>query len=586
MNNDNLRSEYMKEFENVVYRPPICSVTSIKDVYALFPNVQNGADAFIPNNFETDKNVTVTIMCRVANVRGNGKLVFIDAMFPSFTNVNSNECVLVPFIQLMIRPNSFRKCIVTASGGMLDETFSVKLLDVENPESHIQYVKNIGKSIRPLDEMYVTGKIGLSSTGEKTIDVINIIPIAFNTTVTHAVKKDKDKDANDSEMRLIDPWMKWLTTPKARYVHHVYDRFLENLHTLLKNTYSLTSIQVPHLVQTPSGANARPFTTVQNDDNMQLFLRIATEIELKMANIGGLSSSGVYTIGSQFRNEGIDSTHNPEFTSLEAYFRNMAFKDLINIQQYILSQCVKQHLDISYMTHDEYNSPDRNLRSQIRANYTPYTYNGELVYIDWFSEYPKLDFMGSLQSALKDIQLPSPNDLDTDEARKTLESILTTHKVHFDNTTSVAKMLDKLFDHLVLPKTCEPIRVDNNVYGTQKIVVPHIVYGHPKIMSPLAMECGSSGLTYRLETFVLGMEISNGYQELSNPKVQTANFESQQKFQASGDKEAMSSNTPFIRALETGMCPTIGWGLGIDRVIMFLTDSHNIRDILPFPLIK
>lgn len=304
-----------------------------------------------------------------------------------------------------------------------------------------------------------------------------------------------------------------------------------------------TEVFTPILQDRPGGANAKPFKTYHNDLNRDMVLRIAPELFLKQLVVGGMDR--VYEIGQQFRNEAIDRTHNPEFLSLEFYMAYADYNDLMKICEDLLSSLVF-HVKGTY----KFEYFNEKLNRQVNLDFTP--------------PFKRIDFMKELETHIGKF----PKAYESDEMVTFLNNALNSNGVDCEAPRTISRMLDKLAGHF-LESQCES---------------PTFLINHPLIMSPLAkFHREDSRITERFELFCNYFELSNAYTELNDPFIQRATFEKQMEDKKNGDEEAQEIDEEFISSLEFGLPPTGGFGLGIERLIMLLTNKPFIRDVLSFP---
>ncbi|KAF2659536.1 lysyl-tRNA synthetase [Lophiostoma macrostomum CBS 122681] len=307
-------------------------------------------------------------------------------------------------------------------------------------------------------------------------------------------------------------------------------------------------VQTPMMNKIAGGATARPFKTFHNELGMELFLRIAPELYLKELVVGGLER--VYEIGRQFRNEGIDLTHNPEFTTCEFY---MAFADMY---------------DIMDMTEELVSGLVKSVKGSYITKY--HTQSGEEYEVNWEKPWRRVEMIPELEKATGE-KFPPADTFHTEEANKFLRGVLKKMNLECSPPLTASRMIDKMVGEYI-EETC---------------VSPTFIMGHPEIMSPLAKYHRSiPGLCERFEAFVCKKEICNAYTELNDPFDQRMRFEEQANQKAQGDDEAQLIDETFCQALEYGLPPTGGWGMGIDRLVMFLTDHYSIKEVLTFPFMK
>ncbi|XP_022059036.1 lysine--tRNA ligase isoform X1 [Acanthochromis polyacanthus] len=403
----------------------------------------------------------------------------------------------------------------------------------------------INNKLRRGDIIGVRGNPGKTKKGELSIvpsEMFLLSPCLHMLPHLHFGLKDKETRYRQRYLDLIlNDYVRQKFITRAKIITYLRN-FLDQMGFL--------EIETPMMNIIPGGAVARPFITHHNELDMKLYMRIAPELYHKMLVVGGLDR--VYEVGRQFRNEGIDLTHNPEFTTCEFYMAYADYNDLMEITEKLLSGMVK-HITGGY-----------------KVTYHPDGPEGEAREIDFTPPFRRVSMTQELEKIMG-VKFPPTDSYDSDETRKFFDDLCAQKGVECPPPRTTARLLDKLVGDF-LEVEC---------------INPTFICDHPQIMSPLAKwHRSQKGLTERFELFVMKKEICNAYTELNDPIRQRELFEQQAKAKAEGDDEAMFIDEGFCTALEYGLPPTAGWGMGIDRLAMFLTDSNNIKEVLLFPAMK
>ena len=351
----------------------------------------------------------------------------------------------------------------------------------------------------------------------------------------------------DTDLRQRKRHLDLLTNSERRRVFRIRARVISEIRSYLDHQGFL-EVETPILTDGIGGANAAAFSTYHNVLDMKMSLRIAPELHLKTLVVGGYDR--VYEIGKQFRNEGIDPTHNPEFTSCEFYMAYADYIDLLTITKNLLSQTAGKATSMQ-------STSDLDVNDRLCA-----------AFID--KSYEEIEFIPALEIATG-AKFPDAAELtdDSDEAVKFLISLCEKSGTNI-NERKTSKLLDKLFSKLIEPE----------------LKLPTFVLHHPSCMCPLAKEHRSiKGISERFELFAGGIELVNAYTELNDPVEQQKQF-IKQKQSKKMTLEGCNIEKEFVDALEYGLPPTAGWGLGVDRFVMLLTKQSSIREVLLFPTMR
>ena len=388
------------------------------------------------------------------------------------------------------------------------------------------------------DVIGIIGFMGKSKRGELSIfanDIVLLSPCLHMLPKEHSGLVDIDTRTNQRYLDLI-------LNKKTRQTFRTRSKIISYIRRFLDER-DFMEVETPILDIKHGGATAKPFTTYHNGMKQGMYLRIAPELKLKELVVGGINR--VYEIGKQFRNEGIDGTHNPEFTSIELYCAYYDYHNLIELTQELLSTLV----------HKIFNSYS-----------TEITAGDSKREIDFSPPYRVIDMLPYLTEKTG---IEFPDDLSSSEFNTHLSKYFISNSISLPSALTTAKLIDKLVEHYIEPECWNPTFIIN----------------HPVVMSPLAKtHRDDPRLTERFELFVAGMELCNAYTELNNPAIQYSRFLEQQKYKQSGDDEAHVIDREFITTLEYGLPPTGGWGMGIDRLCMLLTDNiSSIKEVILFP---
>jgi len=346
---------------------------------------------------------------------------------------------------------------------------------------------------------------------------------------------EKFHGISDKEIRYRKRYLDLIMNSEVRKTFQVRSRVISLTRRFFEDKGFL-EVETPMMHPIAGGANAKPFVTHHNALDVDRYLRIAPELYLKRLIVGGFEA--VFEINRNFRNEGMDATHNPEFTSIEFYWAYKTYKDLIEITKEYF-QYLFEHLELPTLL--------------------PY---GDLkVNFDNFQEIPLIESLTTVGGVPADV---------VNDKEKILE-YLKANNIEAKDGMNLGQLQGELFDEFV----------------EEKLIDPTFITEYPVEISPLARRSDTNpDITERFELFIAGREIANAFSELNDPLDQLSRFEGQMAAKDSGDDEAHEMDSDFVEALSYGMAPTAGQGIGIDRLVMLLTNEHSIRDVLLFPAMK
>jgi lysyl-tRNA synthetase, class II len=445
--------------------------------------------AEITSNFEKFQGKEASVAGRIVKRREMGKLCFMDILDSSGK------------IQILLKDDSARDSAM-----------------------RIMRLTDVG------DILGVTGTIIKTQKGETSIEVKDLIMLSKSLRTL----PEKFHGLTDTEIRYRKRYLDLIMNPEVRHFFITRAKILRYMRNFL-DEMGFVEFETPVLQQTYGGANAKPFTTEYNALETTAFLRISDELYLKRLIIGGFEK--VYEVSKDFRNEDIDSTHNPEFTQIELYEAYKDYNDFMRLTEKMLSGLVKQ-LFGSY-------------KIQYQGKELDFTPPFKRLY--WVEE-------------LKEITGIDVSKITDEDAKKIIKD--EELDTHVKNAYHVA---DALFDKYLKPDLFEPV----------------FIVDFPAYMCPLTKDKrGKPHLSERFELYLAGKEEANCYSELTNPIEQRKKFEAQEEERKRGDDEAPPSDEDFLEAIEYGMPPTAGMGIAIDRLAMILTDNISIKEVIPFPAVK
>lgn len=433
---------------------------------------------------------------------------------------------------------------VTIAGRIMTKRIKGKVgfAHIQDVQGQIQiYVRrdNIGEEAYEIfkkadlgDIIGVSGMLMKTKVGELSIRVEKF------EILTKSLRPlpEKYHGLKDVEQRYRQRYLDLISSPESKQTFITRSRIIQSMRRYLDERGYL-EVETPMMHTIPGGAAARPFITYHNALDMQLYMRIAIELHLKRLIVGGLEK--VYEIGRVFRNEGISTKHNPEFTMIELYEAYADFTDIMNLTEDMVAHIAEEVLGTTVIQYGKH-----------EIDLTPKWKRVHMV--DAIKEYTGVDFW---------------QEMSTEEARRLAKE----HGVEINENMLYGHIVNEFFEQKV----------------EDKLIQPTFVYGHPVEVSPLAKKNAEDPrFTDRFELYIVGREHANAFTELNDPIDQRRRFEAQLKERELGNEEAHMMDEDFLEALEYGMPPTGGLGIGIDRLAMLLTNSPSIRDVILFPLMR
>lgn len=477
---------------------------------------------------------------KMNQLRDNG----IDPFGARFERTHQSQEVISAYQDLTKEELEEKAIEVTIAGRMMTKRGKGKagFAHLQDLEGQIQiYVRKdsvgddqyeIFKSSDLGDLIGVTGKVFKTNVGELSVKATSF------ELLTKALRPlpDKYHGLKDVEQRYRQRYLDLIVNPDSKHTFIARSKIIQAMRRYLDD-HGYLEVETPTMHSIPGGASARPFITHHNALDIPLYMRIAIELHLKRLIVGGLEK--VYEIGRVFRNEGVSTRHNPEFTMIELYEAYADYKDIMSLTENLVAHIAQEVLGTTTI---QYGEEQIDLKPEWKR----------IHMVDAVKEATGVDFW---------------EEVTVEQAREYAKE----HEVEIKDSMTVGHIINEFFEQKI----------------EETLIQPTFIYGHPVEISPLAKKNPEDPrFTDRFELFIVGREHANAFTELNDPIDQRERFEAQLKEREAGNDEAHLMDEDFVEALEYGMPPTGGLGIGIDRLVMLLTNAPSIRDVLLFPQMR
>lgn len=477
---------------------------------------------------------------KMNQLRDNG----IDPFGARFERTHQSQEVISAYQDLTKEELEEKAIEVTIAGRMMTKRGKGKagFAHLQDLEGQIQiYVRKdsvgddqyeIFKSSDLGDLIGVTGKVFKTNVGELSVKATSF------ELLTKALRPlpDKYHGLKDVEQRYRQRYLDLIVNPDSKHTFITRSKIIQAMRRYLDD-HGYLEVETPTMHSIPGGASARPFITHHNALDIPLYMRIAIELHLKRLIVGGLEK--VYEIGRVFRNEGVSTRHNPEFTMIELYEAYADYKDIMSLTENLVAHIAQEVLGTTTI---QYGEEQIDLKPEWKR----------IHMVDAVKEATGVDFW---------------EEVTVEQAREYAKE----HEVEIKDSMTVGHIINEFFEQKI----------------EETLIQPTFIYGHPVEISPLAKKNPEDPrFTDRFELFIVGREHANAFTELNDPIDQRERFEAQLKEREAGNDEAHLMDEDFVEALEYGMPPTGGLGIGIDRLVMLLTNAPSIRDVLLFPQMR